>query len=284
MPRLGILVATVLCAGTLGTALVVDLPNVAAALRQLAEALGPWTYALVGGLVVIETTAILGAVSPGEAVLAVGGAAAAHGAVELPVLIAVASLAGVLGDASGYALGRRYGRAVLQRCGPGIGLSADRLARLDRVVLRWCGIALVGGRFVGLVRSLTPFLAGASARPLRSVAAFSVAGAIVWSSALIITGHTFAAAVESHLDAACNVALGIVGAAVLLWALRTRRFVRDLPGFSRAEVAKKGRQRIGGRHSCTTWRGIDELTFGATPTLKPGENPGAERAREDSNL
>jgi membrane-associated protein len=228
MPRLGILVATLLGAGALAAALVVDLQDVAVALRRLAAALGPWTYALVGALVVVETTAILGAVSPGEAVLAVGGAAAAHGTVELPALIAVASIAGVLGDASGYALGRRYGRGILVRCGPGIGLSADRLARLDRAIGRWGGMALVGGRFVGLLRSLTPFLAGASARSLRSLAAFSVAGAIAWSSALIITGHTFAAAMESHLDAACNIALGLVGAAVLMWALRTRRRAVDL--------------------------------------------------------
>jgi membrane-associated protein len=229
MPRLGILVAAVLGAGALGAALLIDMPDAAAALRRLAEALGPWTYALVGGLIVIETTAILGAVSPGEAVLAVAGAAAAHGTVELPLLIIVASIAGVLGDASGYALGRRHGRTILVRYGPGIGLSAERLARLDRAIARWGAMALVGGRFVGLLRSFTPVLAGASSRPLRSLAAFSVAGAIVWSSALIIAGHTFAAAAESHFDAACNIALGLVGAAVLAWALRTRRPAHDVP-------------------------------------------------------
>jgi membrane protein DedA with SNARE-associated domain len=84
MTRLGLIVAAVVCTTATGTALLVDMPDVAGALRELAYALGPWTYAIVAALVVLETASVLGLVSPGEAVLVVGGAAAAHGAVELP--------------------------------------------------------------------------------------------------------------------------------------------------------------------------------------------------------
>jgi membrane protein DedA with SNARE-associated domain len=58
--------------------------------------------------------------------------------------------------------------------------------------------------------------------PLGRVLAFSVAGVGVWSTALIALGYAFAHAVESHLDVAANIGLGLAGAALLVWALRRR--------------------------------------------------------------
>ena len=187
--RLGILVAAGLGLVAIGAGLVTDMPDVAGALRELVHALGPWTYAVVAALVLLEAMAILGLVSPGEAVLAVGGAAAAHGAVELPAIIAAAWAAAVVGDATGFWLGRRYGRALLVHTGRHVGICAERLARLERLILRWGGAALVGGRFVGVVRAFTPFLAGASGMPLRRVIGFSIAGAGAWCAAFIVAGY-----------------------------------------------------------------------------------------------
>jgi membrane-associated protein len=220
--RLGIAVAALLCLTATAAALLVDMPDVVSALRRLTETLGPWTYAIVGALVVLETTAVLGVISPGEAALAVGGAAAAHGAVELPLLIAAAWAAGVLGDAIGFFLGRRHGRVLLLRVGPRIGLPADRLEQLERLIGRWGGTALVAGRFVGLVRAFTPFLAGASGLPARRLVGFSVAGAGAWAAAFVVAGYAFAASLENHLDAAGNLLLALAGGLALAWALRAR--------------------------------------------------------------
>jgi membrane protein DedA with SNARE-associated domain len=220
--RLGPAIAAVLCIVAIAAALLVELPDVATGLLVLTDSLGPWTYAIVGVLVLIETAAILGVISPGETALAVGGAAAAHGAVELPLLIAVAWAAAVAGDALGFGLGRRYGRPLLVRSGPRIGLSADRLDRLEALVRRWSGAALVAGRFVGLVRAFTPFLAGASAMPLRRLAGFSLAGAGAWCAALVLAGYVLASSLENHLDAVGNIGLGLAGGLLLAWALRRR--------------------------------------------------------------
>jgi membrane protein DedA with SNARE-associated domain len=84
------------------------------------------------------------------------------------------------------------------------------------------GAALVAGRLVGLVRAFTPFLAGASATPLRSLVGFSLVGAGVWCSAFIVAGYVFAASLENHLDAAGNLLLAIAGGLALAWALRAR--------------------------------------------------------------
>jgi membrane-associated protein len=173
----------------------------------------------------LETAAVVGLLSPGETALAVTGAAAAHGAVPLPLLIASAWLAGIAGDAIAFWLGRRHGRGWLVRSGARIGVSADRLARMEDLVRRWGGPALVGGRFVGLVRALAPFLAGAAGLPARRAAAYSVLGAGAWCSALIVAGYAFAASLDSHLDVVGNVALGAAGAILLAGALRRRAAV-----------------------------------------------------------
>jgi membrane-associated protein len=125
----------------------------------------------------------------------------------------------VVGDAAGFGLGRRHGRALLARAGPRIGLGADRLERLERLILRWGGVALVAGRFVGVVRAVTPFLAGASGMPWRRLVGFSILGAGAWCGAFSVAGYLFAAALESHLDALGNVVLAIAGGVILAIAL-----------------------------------------------------------------
>jgi membrane-associated protein len=214
----GVIVAGLLGLAATAAALVGDLPAVAGELRGLAVALGPWTYVVLAALVALESAAVLGVISPGEAVLAVGGAAAAHGAVELPLVIATAWLAGVAGDATAFRLGRRHGRALLLRAGPRIGLAAARVARLEALVRRWGAAALLVGRYVGLVRSLAPFLAGASGLEARRVAAWSVLGAGLWAGTSVLAGYAFA----SSLDTIGNVLLAAAGGLLLAWILRGR--------------------------------------------------------------
>ena len=207
-----------LAAGTL-----VDLPDVASALERITEALGPWTYAMVAVLVFLETVALAGLISPGEATLAIGGTAAAHGDVALMPLLAIVWIAGVLGDVAGHALGRRYGWALLGRSGQRLGLDAARVQRLDGVLARWGGFALVGGRFVGLVRAFAPFAAGASGMGRRRLLGFSVAGVGVWGATFVLAGYGFADSVGRHLEAVGNVALALLGAAAITYSLRRHR-------------------------------------------------------------
>jgi len=64
-----------------------------------------------------------------------------------------------------------------------------------------------------------PFLAGASAMPLRRVAGYSLVGAGVWCGAMIAAGYAFAGSLESHADAAGSIAIGVCGGLLLAWAL-----------------------------------------------------------------
>jgi membrane protein DedA with SNARE-associated domain len=105
-----------------------DMPDIPALLDGVTNTLGPWTYALVGVLVFMETVAFAGLLAPGEITLLAGGAAAANGAVDLAPLLVLVLVAGVLGDLTGFHLGRRYGWPLLVKVAPRL--------RLDPTVSR----------------------------------------------------------------------------------------------------------------------------------------------------
>jgi len=198
-------VALVLLAGVL------PLPDPYPPARDAVEALGAWTYVLVGAVVLLETSVGLGMLSPGEAVIAVAGAAAAAGVLDPVLLVVVAWSCGVAGDTISWALGRRYGAAALPRLGSRIGLTTHRVDRVAERVARGGGWILVAGRFVGPVRVLAPFLTGASGMAYRKFLPFDVAGIALWAGTYLAIGWVFSDALESATGRA-----GQLGVAVLL--------------------------------------------------------------------
>jgi membrane-associated protein len=192
-------------------------------LEHLTAALGPWTYAIVGALVLMETVAFVGLLMPGEVTLAVGGIAASNGDVALVPLLGLVWVAGVLGDLTGHTLGRRCGWPMLTRLGPRLGLNAHRLRRLDGTLRRWGGKALVVGRFVGPVRVFAPFAAGTTGMSRRRLIRLSVVGVGLWGPTLVLATYFFADAVSSCVQAAGYAVIALVVAAIAVHAVRRRR-------------------------------------------------------------
>jgi membrane protein DedA with SNARE-associated domain len=204
----------------------VEMPDLEGALTDLSETLGDWTYALVGGLAFLETGAFVGLVAPGETAIVLGGVVAAQGEISLPLMLAIAWSAAALGDLASYGLGRRLGRPFLVRHGPRLGVTAERLATIERFFERHGGKAILIGRFVGLVRAVAPFLAGASRLPLRRFVGWSLLGTGLWASAFTLVGFAFH---ESFSAAAGTLTHGALGAAVLLAGVLTVRALRARP-------------------------------------------------------
>src|SRR4051794_26232316 len=194
---------------------VVELPDVEGALEDLAKTLGPWTYALVAGMAFLETGAFVGLIAPGETALVLGGVVAAHGEVSLPVMIALAWTAAALGDLASFLLGRRLGRPFLRRRGPSFGVTAARLHMVDGFLERHGGKAILIGRFVGLVRAVAPFVAGAAQLPLRRFLPYSLLGTAAWSAAFTLAGYAFHESFSSAADTLTHgaLALAVVAAA-----------------------------------------------------------------------
>lgn len=124
----GLLAAVVFAAVTAG---LVQPPDLEAALTDLSNTLGTWTYALVAALAFLETGAFVGLIAPGETAIVLGGVVAAEGEVSLAVILPLAWLAAALGDLASFWLGKRLGRRFLLAHGPRLGVTAPRLGRVE---------------------------------------------------------------------------------------------------------------------------------------------------------
>ena len=93
--------------------------------------------------------------------------------------------------------------------GPRVGVTAPRLARVDAFFDRHGGKAILIGRFVGLVRAVAPFVAGASGLALRRFVPYSLIGTFLWATAFTLAGYAFHESFESAAGALAHVALAL---------------------------------------------------------------------------
>lgn len=203
-------------------------PSAEHLLRQFTGTLGPYTYALVGGLAFLETGAAIGLLAPGELVVILGGVAAAEGTVQLIPLLALVWACAAAGDIVSFTVGRRLGRGFLLAHGPRFRLTPARLACVERYVAGHGGKTIVLGRFVGLVRALAPAVAGATGMRVWRFAPAAVAGSGLWASACTLLGYAGAESIDDVLALAHRGSLAIAGVAaagvaVTLLARRRRR-------------------------------------------------------------
>ena len=218
--------ATVFVAVTAG---LVQPPDLEAALTDLSNTLGTWTYGLVAGLAFLETGAFVGLVAPGETAIVLGGVVAAEGEVSLAAILPLAWLAAALGALASFWLGKRLGRRFLLTHGPRLGVTATRLERVEGFFERHGPKAILAGRFIGIVRAVAPFLAGASDMRLRVFLPWSLLGTAVWATTFTLIGyafhHSFGAAADALTHGALAVAM--LAAAMLAWRqLRRSRLAR----------------------------------------------------------
>lgn len=202
----------------------VKLPDLEAVLTDVSSTLGAWTYALVAGLAFLETGAFIGLVAPGETAIALGGVVAAEGDVDLALMLPIAWIAAALGDLASFLLGKRLGRRFLLTHGPRLGVSAPRLERVESFFADHGPKAILLGRFVGIVRAVAPFLAGASGMPLRAFLPWSLIGTAAWATTFTLIGYAFHHSFGSAAKGLTYGALGlaVVAAGVLAWRHRRR--------------------------------------------------------------
>jgi membrane protein DedA with SNARE-associated domain len=210
----------------------VHLPDLQAWLTDVSATLGPWTYALVGGLAFLETGAFVGLIAPGETAVVLGGVVAERGDVDLVPLLLLVWLAAAMGDLASFLLGRRLGTRFLAEHGPRIGLTPARRERVEGFVERHGPKAVLVGRFVGIIRAVAPFMAGATHMPLRRFLPWSLVGTAVWATLFTLVGYVFWRSFSAAADTAAHVALGIAVLAAAVAAghvLLARRRTQPCP-------------------------------------------------------
>jgi membrane protein DedA with SNARE-associated domain/membrane-associated phospholipid phosphatase len=216
----------VAAAAAIGAGLI-HLPNLENLIENAGEALGKWTYLLVGALAYLETGAFVGFVAPGETAVLVGGLVAGQGRISLILLIAIIWACAVGGDVTSYTLGRRLGRDWLLRHGAPLKITDERLRQVEGFFERHGGAAIFIGRFVGFIRPLLPFVAGASRMPLRRFLPYDVLGAGLWAAAFSVLGYVFWRSFDTLTKYVSRglFAFGtvVVIALALYWLVRLRR-------------------------------------------------------------
>jgi membrane-associated protein len=206
---------------------VVPTPDLDEALTDLSDTLGTWTYALVGALAFLETGAFVGLVAPGETAVVLGGVVAARGGVDLAPMLMIVWLSAAAGDFASFMLGRKLGRRFLVTRGPRLGITAERLARVDSFFDKHGPKAILVGRFIGIIRAVAPFLAGSSGMRLRTFLPWSLLGTAAWATAFTVVGYAFEESFSSAADLLTHglFAAAVVAAAVL--AFRAHRLQRS---------------------------------------------------------
>ena len=146
-------------------------------------------YAVVFAGVLLENA---GVPVPGETALLGGAALAQFGRLSLPWVIATAIAAAIVGDNLGFVVGRQGGRALAERHGWKIGLTAARLQQFDRFFERYGPQTVFIARFVTGLRVFGAVLAGGSGIRWRTFLFYNALGAVVWSTAVALAGYLFA--------------------------------------------------------------------------------------------
>jgi len=144
--------------------------------------------AVVFALPALEASTLIGVFVPGETVILLGGVLAWYGRVSLPSVLVAAALGAIVGDSIGYAVGRRWGKRILEgRIGRIVG--ERRWVRARRHLNRKGFLTIVIARFPPVARTLVPILAGTARMPYGRFLAGNALGGIAWASAVAIGGY-----------------------------------------------------------------------------------------------
>jgi len=159
-------------------------------LALLAAQYGPWLYALLFAVIFAETGLVVLPFLPGDSLLFISGTVVAAAGLNVHALVAILALAAILGDSVNYSIGRYVGPRVYDRP-DSRWIRQDHLRRTQAFYDRYGGITIVIGRFVPIIRTFAPFLAGVAQMPYPKFLAYNVAGGLLWIASLVYAGYLF---------------------------------------------------------------------------------------------
>jgi membrane-associated protein len=172
--------------------------NLNANLDQFVLDHGAWVYALLFAIIFAETGLVILPFLPGDSLLFAAGAIAARGSMNVWILVFSLIIAGVLGDAVNYHIGRYLGPKVFAKKAEGTQrtlldrlLNRKHLEKASAFFEKHGGKAVVMARFIPIVRTFVPFVAGAGAMNYSRFVVYNVIGAVAWVGICIGAGYAF---------------------------------------------------------------------------------------------
>lgn len=159
-------------------------------LQTVIQHYGVWTYLILFLIIFCETGLVVTPILPGDSLLFAAGALAAGGALDVFWLFGLLSVAAVLGDAVNYAIGHFMGPMVFSREDSRF-LKKEYLDRTHQFYEKYGGKTIIIARFVPIVRTFAPFVAGVGSMTYWRFASYNVIGGIVWIAVCLFAGYAF---------------------------------------------------------------------------------------------
>ncbi|MGD1003980.1 MAG: VTT domain-containing protein [Methanoregulaceae archaeon] len=164
--------------------------NIDKHLPLIIQQYGILTYLIFFIIIFFETGFVVTPFLPGDSLLFVSGAVAASGLLELHWLFIVFILGAVLGDTMNYWIGNYIGLRVLQCRFPNL-LKQEYIDRTYGFYEQYGGMTIFVARFVPIVRTFAPFLAGVGSMDYRRFLTYNVLGGVIWSIGIVLVGYFF---------------------------------------------------------------------------------------------
>lgn len=179
-------------------------------LGDIVSKYGAITYGILFSIVFAETGLVVTPLLPGDSLLFATGALAALGKLNLFILLTVYVVAATLGDAVNYSIGKYFGkRALRSRL-----IKKEYVQKTEQYYDKYGGKTIVLARFVPIVRTFAPFVAGIGSMAYQTFALYNVLGAALWTGICVGAGYVFGNIPAVH-DNFSLVVLGIIGVSVL---------------------------------------------------------------------
>lgn len=159
-------------------------------LHEIIQSYGTWTYVILFMIVFLETGLVVTPFLPGDSLLFAAGAFAGRGSLSIDYLVILLLIAAILGDTLNYHIGKYLGPKVLKNESSRI-LKKEHLDRTQRFYERYGGKTIIIARFVPIVRTFAPFLAGVGAMNYTKFLSYNIVGAILWVCSLSFAGYYF---------------------------------------------------------------------------------------------
>ncbi len=158
-------------------------------LAQIVRSYGGWTYAILFAIIFAETGLVVTPFLPGDSLLFATGALAATSPLNVWFVCPWLTVAAILGDTVNYSIGARVGPQVFD--GRSRFFKREHLERTNQFYEKYGGKTIIIARFVPIVRTFAPFVAGVGAMNYTKFITYNVVGAILWVWGLTLAGYFF---------------------------------------------------------------------------------------------
>ena len=150
---------------------------------------GTLTYVILFGIIFMETGLVVTPFLPGDSLLFAAGALAAMGSLNIIFLYILMLIAAIIGDTVNYWIGHKLGRGVFYKGSRFF--KKEYLEEAEAFYAKHGGAAILLGRFVPIVRTFVPFVAGVSKMSYKHFLAYNIIGGISWVSLFLFGGYWF---------------------------------------------------------------------------------------------